>query len=74
MFRTGFLSIISSLVLYTQQSVYVIQVRLTACYQTVSINCTTYTYCCVYSTGILMMDRKPVRNMYSSIPKINLRN
>jgi len=23
---------------------------------------------------ILMMDRKPVRNMYSSIPKINLRN
>jgi len=23
----------------------------------------TYTYCCVYSTRLLMMDRKPVRNM-----------
>jgi len=31
MFRTGFLSIIRSLVLYTQQYVYVIQVLLTAC-------------------------------------------
>jgi len=31
MFRTGFLSIIWSLVLYTHQSVYVIQVMLTAC-------------------------------------------
>ena len=31
MFRTGFLSIISSLVPYTQQEVYVIQVLLTAC-------------------------------------------
>jgi len=30
MFRTGFLSIIRSLTLYTQQRVYVIQVRLTA--------------------------------------------
>jgi len=30
MFRTGFLSIIRSLVLYTQQYVYVIQVMLTA--------------------------------------------
>ena len=30
-FRTGFLSIIRSLVLYTQQQVYVIQVMLTAC-------------------------------------------
>jgi hypothetical protein len=31
MFRTGFLSVIRSLVLYTQQQVYVIQVMLTAC-------------------------------------------
>jgi len=31
MFRTGFLSIIGSLVLYTQQQVYVVQVMLTAC-------------------------------------------
>jgi len=23
----------------------------------------TYTYCCVYSARLLMMDRKPVRNM-----------
>jgi len=23
----------------------------------------TYTYCCAYSTRLLMMDRKPVRNM-----------
>jgi len=31
MFRTGLLSIIRSLVLYTQQQVFVIQVMLTAC-------------------------------------------
>jgi len=31
MFQTVFLSIIRSLVLYTQQQVYVIQVMLTAC-------------------------------------------
>jgi len=31
MFRTGFLSIIRSLALYTQQQVYVIQVMLTVC-------------------------------------------
>jgi len=31
MFRTGFLSIIRSLALYTQQYVYVIQVMVTAC-------------------------------------------
>jgi hypothetical protein len=40
MFRTGFLSIIRSLVLYTQQAV--------------SITCMTYTCCCVYSTRLLM--------------------
>jgi hypothetical protein len=31
MFRTGFLSIVRSLLLYTQQQVYVIQIMLTAC-------------------------------------------
>ena len=31
MFQTGFLSIIRSIVLYTQQQVYIIQVLLTAC-------------------------------------------
>jgi len=31
--------------------------------QAVSITCMTYTYCCVYSTGLLMMDRGTVRNM-----------
>ena len=36
---------------------------LTACEQAVSITRMTYTYCCVYSTRLLMMDRKPVRNM-----------
>jgi hypothetical protein len=59
-FRRGFLSIIRSLVLYTQQEVYAIKVMLTAC--------------CVYSARLLKMDRKPVRNMYSSTPKIDLRN
>jgi len=29
----------------------------------VSITCMTYTYCCVYSTRLLMMDRASVRNM-----------
>jgi len=33
MFRTGFLSTIRSLVLYTQQQVYVVQVLLTACWR-----------------------------------------
>jgi len=36
-FRTGFLSIIRSLVLYAQQYVYVIRVMLTACLQAVNI-------------------------------------
>ena len=34
--------------------------------QAVSIICMTYTYCCVYSARLLMMDRGTVRNMYSS--------
>jgi len=44
-----------------------------ACQQAVSITCMTYTYCCVYSARLLMMDRETVRNM-CSIPKINFRN
>jgi len=56
MFRTVSLSIMS-LALYTQQY---IQVMLTACYQAVSITCMTYTYCCVYSARLLMMDRENV--------------
>ena len=71
MFWTGFLYIIRNLVLYTQQQVYVIQVMLTASQQAVSITCM---YCCLYSTRLVMMDRKPVRNMQSSFPKIDLRN
>jgi len=31
-------------------------------------------HCCVYSEKVLMMDRGTVRNMWSFIPKINLRN
>ena len=31
--------------------------------QTVNITSMTYTYCCVYSTRLMMMDSKPVRNM-----------
>jgi len=49
MFRTFSLSIIRSLVLYTEQAV--------------SVTCMTYTYCCVYSARLLMMDRETVRNM-----------
>ena len=65
MFRTVSLSIIRSLALYTQQY---IQVMLTACQQAVSITYITYTYCCVYSARLLMMDRETVQNMQSSIP------
>jgi hypothetical protein len=31
-------------------------------------------HCCVYSEKLLMMDRGTVRNMYSLIPRINLKN
>jgi len=48
--------------------VYVIQVLLTAILD--SNTCMTYTYCCVYSVKLLMMDRGTVE-FYS---KINLRN
>ena len=69
MFRTVSLSIIRSL--HTQQYT---QVMLTACQPADSITCMTYTYCCVYSARLLMMDRDTDRNMQSPIAKINLRN
>ena len=31
-------------------------------------------HCCVYGDKLIMMDRGTVRNMYSFITKINLRN
>ena len=34
--------------------------------------CMTYTYCCVYSARLLVVDRQTVRNMYSSIAKNKL--
>ena len=71
MFRTVSLSIIRNLALHTQQYT---QVMLIACQPAVSITCMTYTYCCVYSARLLMMDRDTVRNMQSPITKINLRN
>jgi len=43
-----------------------------------SCNCNPYDiyHCCmcVYSEKLMMMDRGTVQNMYSFIPKINLRN
>ena len=87
MFRTVPLSIIRSLALYTKQQIYVIQILLTTSYlnqhdsfrsrqQVVSSqqNCMKYTYFFVYSVRLLMMDRENIRNMWSSIRKINLRN
>jgi len=72
MFRTIFPSIIRSPRLYIEHQVYVIQVRrlLTSGHETSSIscplassqrNCTTYTWCCMYSLGLLMMGGKTVR-------------
>jgi len=71
MFRTVSLSIIISLVMYTQQQVYVIQVcwllargiRMERSSILISITCMTYTYCCEYGTRLMMMDRETVRNM-----------
>ena len=39
-----------------------------------SINLNDIYHCCVYSEKLLMMDRGTVRNMYSFIPIINLKN
>jgi len=61
MFQTVPLSNIRSFTLYTQQ--WYMSATLYDIY-----------HCCVYSVKLLMMDRGTVRNMWSFIPKINLRN
>ena len=57
---------------------YVIQVLLTACEEDQDGKLSAYLYdiyhCCVYSEKLLMMDTGTVQNMWSFIPKINLRN
>ena len=70
MFRAGLLSIIRSLVLYTQQKVFVIQVMLSASAIRMelialadSLTCMTNIYCCVYSIRLLIMNSKPLRIM-----------
>jgi len=75
MFRTVFPSIIRSSRLYIQHQVYGIQVsRLLASKQT-SVSVLTYTWCCMYSLELLMMDRKTVRTCRVLCQnKINLRN
>ena len=75
MFRAVFPSIIRSSKLYIQHHVYVIQVRWLHAsvhkMELCSILCTlacrqrtymTYTWCCVYSLELLMMDGKTARN------------
>jgi len=70
MFRTVPLSIIRSFSLYTQQ--WFMSYRFAG---SLRANCQQNSLCCcVYSEKLLMMDRGTVRNMYSFIPKINLRN
>ena len=65
MFRTVPLSIIRSFSLHTQQW-----------YTSYSLRANLYDiyHCCVYSEKLLMSDRGTVRDMYSFIPKTNLRN
>jgi len=68
MFRTVPLYIISSFSLYTQQwyMSYSLQAGSGRNCSSVLIllaSCMTYTYCCVYSEKLLMMDRGTVRNM-----------
>jgi len=73
-FRTVCPSIIRSPRLYIQHHVYVIQVLwlLANGHEMISISsplpssprtCMTYTWCCMYSIGLLMIDGKTVRNM-----------
>jgi len=69
MFRTVPLSIIRSFSLYTQQ--WYMSYRFAS---KLSANLYDIYHCCVYSEKLLMMDRGTVRNMYSFIPKINMRN
>ena len=75
MFRTVSLSIIRSLRLYTQHQVYVKQVlwllangnEMEVAFHFIPasshITCMTYTWCCMYSLRLLMMDEETVRNM-----------
>jgi len=78
MFRTVPLSIIRSFSLYTQQ--WYMSYRFAymehpdPAARKLSANLYDIYHCCVYSEELLMMDRGTVRNMYSFIPKINLRN
>ena len=59
--------------------VYVILVIMTVCEQDqypprkLSADLYDIYHCCVYSEKLLMMDRGTLRNMYSFIPKINLK-
>jgi len=62
MFRTVSPSIIRSLTLYIKHQVYVIQV-LWLLASLLASSHRTYTWCCMYSVRLLMMDRKTVRNM-----------
>jgi len=66
MFRTVPLSIIRSFSMFTQQW-YMSYRYADSCQQTCM-------YWRVYSEKLLMTDRGTVWNMYSFIPKINLRN
>ena len=78
MFRTVPLSIIRSYFTVHTAMVYVIQ--LASRISTFRPDSARKLYdirvyhCCVYSEKLLMMDRGTVRNMYSFIPKINLKN
>jgi len=80
MFRTGFMSNVKSLVLYTQQwyMSYMLCWQLASRVPLASCQHNLYDilvyHCCVYSTRLLTMDIKPVGNIQSFISKINLRN
>ena len=87
MFRAVPLSVIRSFFTVHTAMVCVIQVTVTACEQdqngTGSVlillascqqTCMTYTFAMCRVKKLLLMDRGTVRNMYSFIPKINLRN
>jgi len=72
MFRTVPLSTISSFSLYTQQ--WYMSYRFADTWDKLSVNLYDICHCCVYSEKLLMMDRGTVRNIYSFVQKINLRN
>ena len=81
MFRTIPLSIIRSFFLVHTAVVYVILLanRIRTEFRPdpvrkLSANLYDIHHCCVYSENLLMMDIGTVRNMYSFIPKISLRN